>query len=147
MLNVDLLDTLYNSLTPDKQKVLLERLFKRSRQTMAYFRRTKDISLSKLEILADFYHMPLDYFRENSSFKLNNVIGAQNNVGNVHINSNLVKENEMLREQLAQEKKTTTAKEETIASKNEVIASKEREIEVYRSQIEFLTKQLNNLQG
>lgn len=143
MLNVDLLDTLYNSLTPDKQKILLERLFKRSRQTMAYFRRTKDISMSKLEILADFYHMPLDYFRENSSFKANNVVGTHNNVGNFNVNTNLLTENEMLRGQLKQLDKTVAAKEETIASKNEVITSKNMEIEAYKSQIRFLTEELS----
>ena len=64
MLNIDLVYNLYEGLTPDKKEELLGLLFKKSRQTMAYFKRSKDISLSKLEILADFYHMPLDYFQK-----------------------------------------------------------------------------------
>ena len=52
---------------------------------MSYFRRTKDISLSKLEVLADFFHMPLDYFRKGGTFKTTNVSGNNNSVsvGNV----------------------------------------------------------------
>lgn len=36
---------------------------------MGYFHRTKDITLSKLEVLADFFGMPLDYFRQGNGFK------------------------------------------------------------------------------
>lgn len=60
---------------------------KKSRQTMAYFKRSKDISLSMLEILADFYHMTLDYFRANGSFKANNVTGNNDYVGNVSVST------------------------------------------------------------
>ena len=100
MLNIDLVYNLYDGLTPDKKEELLGLLFKKSRQTMAYFKRSKDISLSKLEILADFYHMPLDYFRANSSFKTNNVNGNNNYVGNVSVTPNLLVENESLRKQI-----------------------------------------------
>lgn len=62
MLNLDLIDNLYAGLTKDQQQELIGLLFKKSKQTMSYFRRTKDISLSKLEVLADFFHMPLDTF-------------------------------------------------------------------------------------
>lgn len=48
MLNIDLVYNLYDGLTPDKKERLLGLLFKKSRQTMAYFKRSKDISLSKL---------------------------------------------------------------------------------------------------
>lgn len=54
---------------------------------MNYFRRTKDISLSKSGTLADFFHMPLDYLREGSSFRANNVSGNNNTVGNVSVNT------------------------------------------------------------
>ena len=76
MLNTELVDSLYASLTSSQQKTLTTMLFKKSKQTMSYFKRTKDISLSKLEILADFFHMPLDYFRVGSSFRCNNVSGS-----------------------------------------------------------------------
>ena len=76
MLNLDLIDNLYAGLTKEQQQELIGLLFKKSKQTMSYFRRTKDISLSKLEVLADFFHMPLDYFRVGSSFRANNVSGT-----------------------------------------------------------------------
>ena len=60
MLNLDLIDNLYAGLTKEQQQDLISLLFKKSKQTMSYFRRTKDISLSKLEVLADFFHMPLE---------------------------------------------------------------------------------------
>lgn len=40
---------------------------------MGYFHRTKDITLSKLEVLADFFGMPLDYFRQGNGFKAKNL--------------------------------------------------------------------------
>ena len=49
MLNIDLVDNLYASLSKEQQQNLCSLLFKNSKQTMNYFRRTKDISLSKLE--------------------------------------------------------------------------------------------------
>ena len=48
MLNVDLLENLYAGLDNDKKQELMSLIFKKSRQTFAYFRRTKDVSLSKL---------------------------------------------------------------------------------------------------
>lgn len=113
MLNIDLVYNLYDGLTPDKKEELLGLLFKKSRQTMAYFKRSKDISLSKLEILADFYHMPLDYFRANSSFKTNNVNGNNNYVGNVSVSTNLLVENESLRKQVASLERELVSKDET----------------------------------
>lgn len=113
MLNIDLVYNLYGGLTPERKEELLGLLFKKSRQTMAYFKRSKDISLSKLEILADFYHMPLDYFRTNSSFKTNNVNGNNNYVGNVSVNTNLLVENESLRKQVASLERELDSKDET----------------------------------
>lgn len=50
MLNLDLTDDLYKGLTKEQQQELISLLFKKSKQAMNYFRRTKDISLSKLEV-------------------------------------------------------------------------------------------------
>ena len=67
MLNIELVYSLYEGLSPERKEELRDRLFKKSRQTMAYFKRSKDISLSKLKVMADFYQMPLDRFRLNSN--------------------------------------------------------------------------------
>ena len=114
MLNLDLIDNLYAGLTKEQQQDLICLLFKKSKQTMSYFRRTKDISLSKLEVLADFFHMPLDYFRVGSSFRANNVNGNNNNVGNVSVNTNLMIENQALRKDLDNKESVIKAKDETI---------------------------------
>ena len=121
MLNLDLIDNLYAGLTKEQQQELIGLLFKKSKQTMSYFRRTKDISLSKLEVLADFFHMPLDYFRVGSSFRANNVNGNNNTVGNVSVNTNLMIENESLRREISGLRETLKAKEETLNTKNDLI--------------------------
>ena len=137
MLNLDLIDTLYAGLNKEQQQDLITQLFKKSKQTMSYFRRTKDISLSKLEILADYFHMPLDYFRANSSFRTQNVSGNNNYVVNVSVNTNLMMENESLRKENTTLKAALDAKEEqlktTIAAKDEVIAAKTELIESLRA--------------
>jgi hypothetical protein len=121
MLNTELVDTLYASLPKERQQELITLLFKNSKQTMNYFKRTKDISLSKLETLADFFHMPLDYFRANSSFSANNIYGSNNNVGNITLSGNLIAENDALRKEVASLKKTIEAMEVTIKTKDEMI--------------------------
>ena len=146
MLDIQLVYNLYDGLTPERKEELLGLLFKKSRQTMAYFKRSKDISLSKLEILADFYHMPLDYFRTNGSIKTNNVSGNNNYVGNVAMGTNLLIENESLRKQidsLQREMETLKAsKESEINSLKNTIASKEDTNAVLKYHVESLKKQL-----
>ena len=46
MLNTEFVDNLYASLPKERQQQLITMLFKNSKQTMNYFKRTKDISLS-----------------------------------------------------------------------------------------------------
>lgn len=123
MLNLDLIDNLYAGLTKEQQQNLISLLFKKSKQTMSYFRRTKDISLSKLEVLADFFHVPLDYFRVESSFKANNVSGNNNYVGNISVNTNLMMENESLRKQLGALQDVVKAKDDTLAAKDALITT------------------------
>ena len=135
MLNLELLNNLYNGLPDEQKKQLIALLFKRSKQTMAYFARTKDISLSKLEIIADFFHMPLDYFRQGSKMASTNVSGNGNTVGNVNINTNLMMENDMLKEKIQNLEAMVEAKNETIIAKNEVIAARVSEIESLREHL------------
>lgn len=138
MLNLELLNNLYNGLPDEQKKQLITLLFKRSKQTMAYFARTKDVSLSKLEIIADFFHMPLDYFRKGSTMASTNVAGNGNTVGNVNINSNLVMENDMLKGKIANLEAMVEAKNETINAKNEVIATRIEENETLKEEIRRL---------
>ena len=105
MLNIDLVDNLYASLSKEQQQNLCSLLFKNSKQTMNYFRRTKDISLSKLETLADFFHMPLDYFRLGNSFATNKSL-----------------------------KETLKAKDEALKAKDDLIQAKTDLIEALKAQ-------------
>ena len=140
MLNIDLVYNLYEGLTPEKKEELLGLLFKKSRQTMAYFKRSKDISLSKLEILADFYHMPLDYFRANSSFKTNNVTGNNNYVGNVSFSTNLLVENESLRKQVASLEREIDTLKSSLASKDDTNTVLKDHVDSLKKQLEMMQK-------
>lgn len=99
MLNIDLIYKHYDSLTREKKEELLTKLFKNSRQTMAYFRRTKNVSLSKLEILADAFNKPIDYFRLNNPYDEDEIVkgGVQENTIPVEV---LESNNEELRKQV-----------------------------------------------
>jgi len=120
MLNLELIDTLYNSLSKEDQQSLIARLFKKSKQTMSYFHRTKDISLSKLEIMVDFFGMPLDYFRADSKFKTDKVAGSISLVGKASVSANLMMENQLLRKELDGRESVIQAKDETISTLNQL---------------------------
>lgn len=112
MLNIELVDRLYAQLPREQQQRLIARLFKQSKQTMAYFRRTKDISLSKLETLADFFCIPLDALRQGSTTPPLRADG----------NTQLAMENEQLHKEIDHLQALLRSKEETIEAKNETIS-------------------------
>jgi transcriptional regulator with XRE-family HTH domain len=112
MLNIELVDRLYAQLPREQQQQLIARLFKQSKQTMAYFRRTKDISLSKLETLADFFNIPLDALRQGSTTP---PLHAERD-------NKFLMENEQLRKEIEHLKALLRSKDETIEAKNENIS-------------------------
>ena len=69
MLNHELLDELYKGLALPRKKELLKLLFGESNQSMAYFRRGKDIMLSKAEIISDFFDIPIDTLRVDNRYE------------------------------------------------------------------------------
>ncbi len=112
MLNIELVDRLYAQLPREQQQQLIARLFKQSKQTMAYFRRTKDISLSKLETLADFFNIPLDALRQGSTTP---PLHADRD-------NKFLMENEQLRKEIEHLQALLRSKDETIEAKNETIS-------------------------
>ncbi len=112
MLNIELVDRLYAQLPREQQQQLIARLFKQSKQTMAYFRRTKDISLSKLETLADFFNIPLDALRQGSTTP---PLHAERD-------NKFLMENEQLRKEIEHLQAPLRSKNETIEAKNETIS-------------------------
>ena len=140
MLNVDLIESLYNSLPNSRQKALLSMLFNRSDQTMEYFRKRKDISFSKLEILADFFHKPLEYFRQDSNFMADDSYYGNNYVGNVYINSdtNLMAENEMLRKKVSSLETAIDEKDKAIKELDEIYSEKKLELIDLKAQLKMM---------
>ena len=140
MLNVDLIESLYNSLPSSRQKALLSMLFNRSDQTMEYFRKRKDISFSKLEILADFFHKPLEYFRQDSSFIADDSYYGNNYVGNIYINSdtNLMAENEMLRKKVSSLETAIDEKDKAIKELDEIYSEKKLELIELKTQLKMM---------
>ncbi len=112
MLNTEVIDRLYAQLPREQKQQLIARLFKKSKQTMTYFRRTKDVSLSKLEMLADFFNVPLDALRQGSTTP---PLPAE------RVNKLLV-ENEQLRKEIEHLQALLRSKDETIEAKNETIS-------------------------
>lgn len=132
MLDIDLVYNLYESLSPERKETLKNLLFKKSRQTMAYFRRSKDISMSKLEILSDFYHLPMDNFREGNKYPVSpSAANSGGGVGNFTMNNNLVVENENLRKQVA-------SLEQQIENLNIIVSSKDETNAVLKELVETL---------
>ena len=140
MLNVDLIESLYNSLPSSQQKVLLTMLFNRSDQTMEYFRNKKDISFSKLEILADFFNKPLEYFRQDSSFIVDDSYFGNNYVGNIYINSDtdLMAENQMLRNEISSLETAIEEKDKVIKELDETLSEKKLEFIDLKAQLRML---------
>ena len=140
MLNVDLIESLYNSLPSSRQKALLSMLFNRSDQTMEYFRKRKDISFSKLEILADFFNKPLEYFRQDSSFIADDRNYGNNYVGNIYINSdtNLMAENEMLRKKVSSLETAIDEKDKAIKELDEIYSEKKLELIDLKAQLKMM---------
>lgn len=142
MLNVDLIESLYNSLPSSRQKALLTMLFNRSDQTMEYFRKRKDISFSKLEILADFFNKPLEYFRQDSNFMADDSYYGNNYVGNVYINSdtNLMAENEMLRKKVSSLETAIDEKDKAIKELDKIYSEKKLELIDLKAQLKMLNQ-------
>lgn len=114
MLNFELINTLYEGLSREQKQELIGLLFKKSKQSISYFRRSKDISLSKLEIIADYFQMPLDYFRDDGSFQTNNLRSDGKYVNIATTTTGLMIENVFLRKEVLGLKTTIEAKNQTI---------------------------------
>lgn len=80
MLYIVLLENLLAELDYEKKQKLISLVFKKT-AGFAYFKRIKDMSLSKVENVADYRRILLDYFRVVSFSKANNVAGNNNYVG------------------------------------------------------------------
>lgn len=136
MLNIELIYSLYEGLSPERKEELRDRLFKKSRQTMAYFRRCKDISLSKLEVLSDFYQMPLDRFRLNCNISSDNLTLPRQCVSNCPTVHSLQNECSNLQNKIRELEKEMEVLKGSLASKEETNL-------ILKELVESLKNQLN----
>ena len=68
MLNYPLIKARFDKLSVQERRLLLSKLFGSAKQGIAYFNKRKSPSLNKLEILADFYGVPIDTLRTDCKF-------------------------------------------------------------------------------
>ena len=143
MLNLELIDGLYASLSKQRQQELCSKLFKRSKQTMNYFHRTKDISLSKLETLADFFEVPLDGLRLNGRTVTTYAPGNNN-----MLHCNIVKSDDVviqnLRSELANKELELKNKEEQVSAKETQVKEKEEQIQNLKERIADLKDRIKD---
>ncbi|MBQ7472536.1 MAG: hypothetical protein IJS97_08965 [Prevotella sp.] len=130
MLNIELIEDLYAKLTHEEQQKLLSQLFKGSKQGLNYFRRTKDISMSKLEILADFFHLPLDVFRKTPSYNI--VVPQGPNSELFQAAANIMTQARRLNDEL-----------ETL---NAILQNKQKELNVQNDLLETLRERVGNIE-
>lgn len=71
MLNVDYITKLYKSMSREDKKDFLFKVFGPGRQSMAYFKRTKDTTLSKAELMARLFDIPVDALLTDSPYTYN----------------------------------------------------------------------------
>lgn len=122
MLNHELLNKLYKELPQSRRKELIHILFGDSKQSLAYFKRTKDTSLSKVEMLADFFEMPIDALRADSKYSFNPHSKRMSTTNEASVGN--------LSEELAKAN-------EKIASLEEKLALKEEKIEILQEKVDF----------
>lgn len=68
MLNFPLIKDRFYQLSPTERQLLLSKLFGNARQGISYFSKVANPGLNKLEVLADFYGVPIDMLRTNCKF-------------------------------------------------------------------------------
>lgn len=143
MLNLDLIDALYKQLSKQQKQELISILFKKSRQSMSYFHRTKDISLSKLETMADFFHLTLDSFRVGNDMAPSIMKGYKYKAGDQKMlstnpeitklkaeNDSLKSENKNLRLELERLKELNASNQQLLEAKQEVLNTKDQLIQL-----------------
>lgn len=68
MLDLELINRLYKGLSKEEKHKLLFDLFGTGRQSMSYFSRTNDTSLSKVEIMSRAFGVPVDTLLKDSPY-------------------------------------------------------------------------------
>ena len=122
MLNIELVENLYARLSKARQEHLNIMLFGKEDVDLSTFLRSNDIGLSKLETLADYFRMPLESFRKDSTFNMAHSMG-NNRVGNVIIqeDESLALEREALKKEIEELQAEIDAKSAELKAKDKKI--------------------------
>ena len=126
MLNYTLISEMYHSLEADRKKELLCALFGEGNQTMAYFKNGRDSRFSKIEILSDFFDVPIDMLRAGTKYAYDPKKKLVS-LGN--------------REQRAADKRKIEVLEERVQLLQDALAVKEERIELLLEKSEFYKAQ------
>lgn len=137
ILNCDLIEQLFERLPNEQQHALIEELFKKSRQSISYFRRTPNITIAKLDILARHFGMPWDAFRNSNKYFHSISTGdGCHHIASISINDNHAEEVESLTKQLKAEKEKY---EQLKKDKEEIIEMQKAMIEMLKAQLAAAT--------
>lgn len=125
MINGKRIKELYESLDLERKAELRELVFRNSRQSFNYFDRRKNITFTKVEIIADYFGISMDSLRmKNEEDEIPvATFGRQKGSSNV----------EMLKEQVQNLKTITESQKDLIDSLKEVIKMKDEKIELLQN--------------
>jgi hypothetical protein len=120
MLNIELVETLYGGLSSASQEHIRYLLFGNKQQDLSAFFRSNDIGLSKLEILADYFRMPLESFRKDSQFDMTSIRGNNMVRNNIYVqeDESLAMEREALKKEIANLRNQINAKTAELEAKD-----------------------------
>ena len=118
-----MVENLYAGLSKANQEHLSFLLFGNKHEELSAFLRSNDIGLSKLEILADYFRMPMESLRMDTKFDMMNV-RENNMVGNVVFqeDESLAMEREALKQKIEDLRNQINAKTAELEAKDKKIA-------------------------
>ena len=124
MLNIELVETLYDELPSSSQEHIKFLLFGNKRQDLSAFLRSNDIDLSRLEILADYFRMPLESLRKDSQFDMTSTRGNNMVRNNIYVqeDESLAMEREALKKEIENLRNQINAKTAELEAKDRRIA-------------------------
>lgn len=113
---------------PERKREMLHDLFGDGNQTIAYFKNGRDSRFSKIEILADYFNVPIDMLREGTRYTYNS-------------NEVVLSADEKL--QQATDKQTIQLLEGRIKLLEEALSIKEERINLLIEKSEFYKSQVD----
>lgn len=148
MLDIKMIDALYAKLDRATQQQLIGELFKKSRQTMNYFKRTRDVGLTKVEILSAYFGVPIDTLVLDSKYRATTVAGNSGvRIAGVQVGDGLQKDVDHLTQLLHDAKASKSQADMQIAELRKDKADLRNEKEDLRNEKEELRNEKKELRA